>query len=107
MAPLTFWARRRVAGKLQAASLTVLAVLFMGTAGAVLSGCGGGSMLFGNTPKGSYTVTVTAVATGNANYTYTNNFAPGCAITPTPANPLVPTNPATCAETATVNLVVK
>jgi len=100
MAPFTLLLRRK-AGRFHK-SIRLLSVLFLLIVSfAAFSGCG--SVLVGNTPTGSYQVTITATAT-DPSYpaaTPTSPLAAGCAITPSTA-----TYP-TCVQTAQITLVVQ
>ncbi|MFC6644638.1 Ig-like domain repeat protein [Granulicella cerasi] len=98
LAPLAFWKRRHLHGAWRHGLSAMLAVVGLGLS-ITASGCGG-SQLHGDTPKGTYNVTVTASATTSAAYTY-SGYASGC--TATPAGGTV----VTCSETAAVTLTVQ
>jgi hypothetical protein len=100
MAPFTLLLRRKA--RYFHKSIRLLSLLFLLIASfAAFSGCG--SDLVGNTPAGTYQITVTATAT-DPSYpaaTTKNPLAPGCVITPSTA-----TYP-TCTQTAQITLVVQ
>lgn len=97
LAPFTFFARRRATKRLRkSAMLGLLLMLFAGCIS--LSGCG--SSIIGNTPAGTYTVTVTATSVAAG---YTGSNAPGCVVTASSATAATPT----CTQQATITLVVK
>jgi sugar lactone lactonase YvrE len=96
-APLLWIVRRRLKSwrRLQ----MLMALVLLGTAATFFSGCG--SVTSGPvavSPKGTYTVMVTATSTSTGTSTI---LAPGCAFTPSGA-----TAP-TCVQTTQVNLVVQ
>ncbi len=86
--------RRRVRG-----ALRLLSVFLLLAGGALFfSGCG--NSLVGVTPKGNYTVTVTATSVASG---YTGALAPGCATSASASTAATPT----CTQTATFTLTIQ
>jgi sugar lactone lactonase YvrE len=97
LAPVTLIFRRRAAKKFcRATSLLFALLLFAGSMS--LTGCG--NNLIGNTPAGTYNVTVTATSVASG---YTGSLAPGCALSAPSSTATTPT----CTQVATFKLVVQ
>lgn len=105
LSPLLLVTRRRATGKLLRRSITAALLVVLAGSSLSFSGCSN-SGLIGVTPKGTYTVTVSAAGTMQPYTGSTAGTAAGCKVVPIQTQYSGIQQNLTCTPTATITLVV-